>query len=82
MRNISEVILIYRNKDNSETFEQPLTDITTSGTLIDPETGDDLELVGWRYRRSPKTTKPNNADDGLFAKTADALDSLWDNLLP
>lgn len=40
----SSVTLVYRSVAG-EPHEQPLADITGCGTLIDPETGDDLELV-------------------------------------
>ena len=42
-----KVILIYTAEDGTE-YEQPLADITSAGTLVDPESGDDLELTGWR----------------------------------
>ena len=32
---------------NGDTHYQPTSDITHVGTLIDPETGDDMEMVGW-----------------------------------
>ena len=48
MNPLADIVLIYTAPDG-EVFEQPLSDITTSGTLIDPETGDDLELTGWRF---------------------------------
>lgn len=38
------VTLIYTD-EQGETHHQPLPDITEVGTLIDPETGDDLELA-------------------------------------
>lgn len=47
MRELSEVILQYTAEDGA-IHEQPLTDVATAGTLIDPETGDDMELTGWR----------------------------------
>lgn len=43
----AHVTLIYSDKDGA-LYEQPLDDITQSGTLIDPENGDDLDLLGWR----------------------------------
>ncbi|PDQ35501.1 MAG: hypothetical protein B5766_05395 [Candidatus Lumbricidophila eiseniae] len=48
MNNISQIVLIYKN-DDDDTFEQPLSDLQTAGTLTDPETGDDLELIGWKF---------------------------------
>lgn len=32
--------------EKGEPLEQPLSDVSDSGTLIDPETGDDLPIVG------------------------------------
>lgn len=46
MNDLSQIMLQYRAEDGT-TYTQPLSDITEAGTLIDPETGDDLELVGW-----------------------------------
>lgn len=46
MNDLSQIMLQYRAEDGT-THTQPLSDITEAGTLIDPETGDDLELVGW-----------------------------------
>lgn len=48
MRALAQIILMYTAPDGT-VYEQPLTDITTAGTLIDPETGDDMELTGWRF---------------------------------
>lgn len=48
MRNTNEITLIYTD-DSGERHEQPLSDVPEVGTLIDPENGDDLELVGWRF---------------------------------
>lgn len=39
-----EIELIYRADDGQE-LTQPLTDVTEVGTLIDPETGDDMEIA-------------------------------------
>lgn len=43
---IDNLILIYQD-EMGLLYEQPASDITTSGTLIDPETGEDMELVGY-----------------------------------
>lgn len=40
---LSAITLIYSDQ-SGQTFTQPLADITSAGTLIDPENGDDLEL--------------------------------------
>lgn len=45
--------LIYRNSDDVE-FVQPLDDLTSAGTLIDPEDGYDLDLVSVQL---PPTTE-------------------------
>lgn len=47
IRNLGEVTLIYADEYGG-LYEQPLGDITEVGTLIDPVTGEDLELFGWR----------------------------------
>jgi len=39
--------------DNGENHFQPWQDLMSAGTLIDPESGDDMEMVGWT------TTAPN-----------------------
>ena len=46
MNDINSLVLIYQN-ENGDRFEQCASDLVYSGTLIDPETGDDLDLVGW-----------------------------------
>lgn len=47
MNDINTLVLIYRN-DDGELFEQRATDLVSSGTLSDADTGEDLELIGWR----------------------------------
>ena len=47
MNDIELLILVYQNEDG-DLFEQNAADLVYSGTLIDPETGDDLDLVGWK----------------------------------
>ena len=44
--NTTDMFLIYRDETGEEHY-QPWQDIVSSGTLIDPETGDDMELIGW-----------------------------------
>lgn len=41
------IVLVYRD-ERGRAHEQPLVDITSAGTLIDPNTGNDLELVSAR----------------------------------
>jgi hypothetical protein len=44
-RYASEVTLLYKDKmDNL--YEQPASDLVECGTLIDPEDGEDLMLIG------------------------------------
>lgn len=40
----SEVAVIYRSEDGEE-YTQTVSDIAEVGTLIDPETGDDMEII-------------------------------------
>ena len=44
---LSAIVLVYHDESGYE-YTQPLFDLVDSGTLIDPETDDDLGLVGWR----------------------------------
>lgn len=48
MNDPNNVVLIYADANDAH-HEQPLPDITAAGTLIDPDNGDDLELIGWRW---------------------------------
>lgn len=41
----TRVILVYQDEEGNH-HEQPVSDLTESGTLIDPETGDDMPIVG------------------------------------
>lgn len=47
MNKIANLILIYEDTNGTK-YEQPAIDLTDIGTLIDPETGEDLELIGYR----------------------------------
>ena len=40
------MVLVYKS-ENGEFHTQEWQDLVESGTLIDPETGDDMEIVGW-----------------------------------
>lgn len=40
-------ILVYRDDDGHE-HTQPLTDLGEVGTLVDPDTGEEMEIVGVR----------------------------------
>ena len=52
--------LVYKDDEGSKHY-QPYADITSAGTLIDPETGDDMELVGWTDREPG--TVPETKED-------------------
>ena len=51
MRDIESLVLIYHD-ENGNRFEQRATDLVSSGTLYDDETGEDLDLVGWEVRNN------------------------------
>lgn len=44
---LGKILLVYRD-EAGDLHEQPIGDINEAGTLIDPESGDDMELVGWK----------------------------------
>lgn len=44
--NTSSMWLVYADSEGGHHY-QPWQDLEESGTLIDPETGDDMEMVGW-----------------------------------
>jgi len=46
MINSGNMWLVYV-ADNGENHFQPWQDLMSAGTLIDPESGDDMEMVGW-----------------------------------
>jgi hypothetical protein len=46
LKDLSKLVLVYKSEDG-QTYEQFACDLPSAGTLIDPETGDDMELVGW-----------------------------------
>lgn len=39
--------LVYVSDDNTERHYQPWQDLAEVGPLIDPETGNDMDLLGW-----------------------------------
>lgn len=45
------LFLVYKSAAG-ETHEQPAADLTEAGTLIDPEDGTDMELIGFYVGRS------------------------------
>ena len=46
MKRTDEMYLVYQDEAGSHHY-QYWADVQEVGTLIDPETGDDMELVGW-----------------------------------
>lgn len=44
--NTSDMFLVYRD-ETGILHTQHWSDLVEIGTLIDPDTGDDMELVGW-----------------------------------
>lgn len=44
--NVSDMFLIYEG-DNGEHYYQHWMDVVNDGTLIDPETGEDMKIIGW-----------------------------------
>ena len=49
MNDINSLVLIYQN-ENGDLFEQRAIDLVSSGTLSDADTGEDLELIGWKEK--------------------------------
>lgn len=58
--------LVYRDADGNE-HRQPWQNISEVGTLIDPETGDDMELDGW----APSGTDDDPMNRPLFPEYLD-----------
>lgn len=46
-KNLDSVHIVYTD-EQKRLYEQPLSDLPDSGTLIDPDTGDDMPIVGYR----------------------------------
>ncbi|WP_314191961.1 hypothetical protein [uncultured Arthrobacter sp.] len=57
---LSGVTLIYRDAAG-KTYEQPLADIESAGTLIDPDSGNDLELIAALVAADPAPTETQGA---------------------
>lgn len=49
--------LVYKSGDGEHHY-QHYSDLSACGTLIDPETGDDLEIVGWCPAKPQETEMP------------------------
>lgn len=48
MNDPADIVLIYTDEDGG-LHEQPLADVAEAGPLVNVETGDGLELSGWRF---------------------------------
>lgn len=46
-KNLDSMLIVYTD-DQKCLYEQPLRDLPDVGTLIDPDTGDDMEIVGYK----------------------------------
>lgn len=46
LTNIGPMFLIYIDSEGNHHY-QPWQDVVVVGTLIDPETGDDMDILGW-----------------------------------
>lgn len=49
IRPLSEIVLVYEAEDGSR-HEQYPEELVESGTLIDPDTGEDMALIGYSHR--------------------------------
>ena len=46
-KDLDSMLIVYTD-DQKYLYEQPLSDLPDVGTLIDPDTGDDMEIVGYK----------------------------------
>lgn len=46
-RDLDSMFIVYTD-EKKRLYEQPLSDLPDSGTLIDPDTGDDMEIIGYK----------------------------------
>ena len=46
-KDLDSMLIVYTD-EQKRLYEQPLSDLPDSGTLIDPDTGDDMPIVGYR----------------------------------
>lgn len=46
-KNLSSMHIVYTDKQK-RLYDQPLSDLPDVGTLIDPDTGDDMEIIGYK----------------------------------
>lgn len=59
------VVLVYIDSTGKE-YEQPLSDLQDAGTLVDPDTGDDMSLIGARMIVRPIAPQLPNQNARLF----------------
>ena len=45
-KDLDSMFIVYTDSEK-RLYEQPLSDLPDSGTLIDPDTGDDMEIIGY-----------------------------------
>lgn len=50
MNDPADIVLIYTDQENG-LHEQPLADVAEAGPLVNAETGEALDLAGWRFAR-------------------------------
>ena len=53
----SQMFLVYQDSTGEYHF-QPWEDVQECGGLIDPDTGDDMKLVGWITEHKPQRRRP------------------------
>ena len=46
-KDLDSMLIVYTD-EQKRLYDQPLSDLPDSGTLIDPDTGDDMPIVGYR----------------------------------
>ena len=46
-KNLDSMHIVYTD-EQKRLYEQPLSDLPDVGTLIDPDTGDDMEIIGYK----------------------------------
>lgn len=46
-KDLDSMLIVYTD-ENGCLYDQPLSDLPDVGTLIDPDTGDDMEIVGYK----------------------------------
>ena len=47
-KDLSSMHIVYTD-DKKCLYEQPLSDLPDVGTLIDPDSGDDMEIIGYKF---------------------------------